>query len=518
MKSIKTLVSVMLMSVCAATVFTSCSDDRLDDDKNVKAPATTRSGETAQLKKSIGLCYFDFITPNDVTILDADTTQIAVSKAFADKMGITDFVNRPLGIWQNINQTAYMRRATAQKLLGDRYILTVAPTSIAELLNGHQAELSTVLYVNKNATQTRSGNFIEMSEYAAKYVDENSVYHPAAVRFIAMPGEEEITRGAVSDYGTYTPEQILSGEMYADTRFNPFKIAIDAVGDAFKYVDKVTRLDLLKISHRGNIITFHKEIGKDYSYKCGKEEGDTINVHAKCPIDFDLNYTFKLNAGISIFAKPRLHYFETCVDGTFGINPSLSVGFHKSLSVPADKQRQELARLGHYSFTFCIAGVPVTVDVEPHMYMVFTGKVEGQGYAKIEYKYAKSFKAGCCYDGNKWDKILDSKVVEDKFLMSAAQASFDAKAGIGFYLGVDVQLCKIIGPTLSIGPRLDASAHMSYDKNRADKKFLFKANVNVSVGGEIGAKLKFWKFDITDWHTGYTIYGPKTLWEYNKEV
>ena len=40
------------------------------------------------------MTYVDFITPDDVQILSADTTRISVSSAYAEKMGIKFFKDR----------------------------------------------------------------------------------------------------------------------------------------------------------------------------------------------------------------------------------------------------------------------------------------------------------------------------------------------------------------------------------------------------------------------------------------
>ena len=89
------------------------------------------------LQEPYGLSFYDFETTEDVTILNADTTQISVSKALADKMGIQSFLGHPMGIWDNPEHRAYLRRATKEKLEGDRYILQVIPSSIAEVLAGN---------------------------------------------------------------------------------------------------------------------------------------------------------------------------------------------------------------------------------------------------------------------------------------------------------------------------------------------------------------------------------------------
>ena len=108
-----------LFAATFAVSFTACTDDILNDnDQPVAAPDSA-----GQLLEAYGLTYQDFTAPNDVIILNADTTQISVSKNLADKVGITSFVNHPLGIWHQINQLPYARKATAEELVGDHFPL-----------------------------------------------------------------------------------------------------------------------------------------------------------------------------------------------------------------------------------------------------------------------------------------------------------------------------------------------------------------------------------------------------------
>ena len=107
MKKNSIMVKQVLMSIITAGIFTfgftSCSDDDpMSQDSAAANQEITSDGEG--ISKPIGLVYTDFITENDVQILNADTTEIAVSKALADKKGITNFVNHPMGIWQAFDQ------------------------------------------------------------------------------------------------------------------------------------------------------------------------------------------------------------------------------------------------------------------------------------------------------------------------------------------------------------------------------------------------------------------------------
>lgn len=151
----KFLVKQVLMSSLTAGIFafgfSSCADDDFESPVNNNAAdnAQVASNEDG-IRKPYGLVYTDFINSNDVQILNADTTMISVSKAYADKMGITDFVNHPMGIWQSLDERAYLRRATAQRLENGKYILNVVRSGLGEVLAGQDVVLNTGIYMNPN--------------------------------------------------------------------------------------------------------------------------------------------------------------------------------------------------------------------------------------------------------------------------------------------------------------------------------------------------------------------------------
>lgn len=179
MKNFKAIAAMLLLSISSTITFTSCQDDTLDDNKQKTAPESAQKA----LMEAYGLTFENFVTPNDVQILNADTTEISVNKALAEKLGITSFVNHPLGIWDAKNHMPYARKATAERLIGDRYILTVGSTTVAELIGNKKVTLNTSVYVNPNVTGNKTRAGIDMPSYAAKYMDENDVIHPAVILY-----------------------------------------------------------------------------------------------------------------------------------------------------------------------------------------------------------------------------------------------------------------------------------------------------------------------------------------------
>ena len=132
------------MSILTAGVFsfgfTACSDE-LDEGMGNDNNQMPEGAKTALLKP-YGLTFETFDSESDVKILNADTTQISVSKAYAEKLGYTTFVDHPLGIWHKKSQLPYSRVATAEKIVGDRYIPTVRPAGVETRRGQVQAGMS----------------------------------------------------------------------------------------------------------------------------------------------------------------------------------------------------------------------------------------------------------------------------------------------------------------------------------------------------------------------------------------
>jgi hypothetical protein len=524
MKTKKNLANMMFMSiVAAATVsFTACSDDVIDEQKNDNV---ITASQNSPLLEPAGLVYTDFITENDVTILTPDTTEISVSKAYADKMGIDNFVNRPMGIWDKKEHASYLRKATEQRLIGDRYILKVTRSSLAEVIGGRNLTLNTSLYYNPGAATTRAAS-TGMPEEAAKYIDENNIIHPAAITINSMPGEDAMTRGAVADYGTWTVEEIFNGEMDADTRWwNPFKAikekvidkVVDKVVEGYNYVKEKTAYTIDSDKNTYSILRHKSELKKEMKFECGPAESDTINVNFKCPIQFDVDYTLEVHAkgDVSSAWIPRLNYLETYFDGYFAVNPELKVGFSKDISLPKDKQRINLCKLGGIGVTFMIGVVPVHIDFDPSIYLKLTAALEGSAYVGLNYDFAAKFRAGVKYD-NGWNGIGNGEIVKNEFSLIKPTVELEAKAGVGLMFGVDVIIDKIAGPTLAMGPQVNAKATISYTRWMDAGKWDFKAQATAGCAGEFGAKIKVLGYELADWKRPFELGPQKTIFEYPK--
>ncbi|MBO7128520.1 MAG: hypothetical protein J6W05_01950 [Prevotella sp.] len=513
MKKNSILVKLVLMSTLTVGTmfgFTACSDD--SDLMKDSANAALEKDYNGPALAPLGLSFQDFITPNDVQILNADTTQISVSKALAEKLGIKSFVGHPMGIWQNMEDDSYMRKAVREQLVGDRYILNVVPASLAELLNGQSVRLSSDLYVNTDAQSVRSRAASEnIPEYAAKYIDEENMIHPMAVTILpSADGEQNPTRSGISAFGTFSTEDIMMARM-SGSRWWPWSEIKKAAKAVYDWTKDKTTYNIREYHRDKSLIQASTEFSKKIEFGVGKkkEKKDTFNVNVKVPIDFALNYTFILDAKGSLVSLPNLNRFETSVAGTFDFAPQVTLGFSKKFEIPDDKQRLKLHDFPTVKLKFSVGPVPVTIDIQPYLFLKFEAEVSGSAYMGVKYHYASHFKFGAAYT-NDWGLIKSYDTDENKVTMIPPTGQFKAHAGVGLMLGCDVIIEKLAGPKIAIGPKLTADAELKFSPDVKDS--YFKSSVDFGVVGEIGAKLKVWKWELADWQTevkfgkGYNIF------------
>ncbi|MBQ6768717.1 MAG: hypothetical protein IJP46_08660 [Prevotella sp.] len=499
----KNMVKSMFMSILTAGVFafgfTACSENDDVLGTGSKKGSTAEADAKTPALEPIGLSYQMFVTPEDVQILDADTTMISVNKALADKLGIESFVNHPMGIWQKMEDLPYLRRAVSQELQGDRYILKVIPATIAEVTNGRQFKLDTHAYVNPNAGTTRSGGDGSFSD---KYVDEEGTLHPVAImkHHNAHYGDEVVTRGNGDGWETYSAEEMVERYGQAET----------------STTRGFTSGNLIDYKKRGTILDVKTKLSKEFKQQWGgsDESKDSLNINVDIPIEFQLNYTFILDAGREYVVVPVLHEFEASVDGRFYFAPQVTIGFSKSLELPKDKRKIKIYEFDAVTFVFTIGYVPFSINLKPSIDLTLKAKVEGSVYTGVKYEYEKVFKAGVRYqEGCGWDAINNSKVKKNKISFITPRAEFNAEAGAGLYFGVAVMVDNVVGPTLAVGPEITAQAGLAIKPFEEDP-IDFSASLKVGLYGRVGAKLSVFGWDIAEWNTKFNIVPEKVLWKY----
>ena len=496
MKKNSVLVKQVLMSIVTAGIFsfsfafTSCSDDEFTNNVNNTEDGSDKIGNYADFEP-YGLTYHNFDGADDVKILNADTTEIAVKKSLADKLGITNFENHPLGIWDDPGHLAYGRKALEQQLVGDTYILKVKGVTAAELIGDKDAQLTTDWYVNTDeasvATRAADEN---IPEYAAKYIDNDGLIHPAVVQFTDPYGYDK-------DY--YVPG--IDEPSESQTRA--------AESGEFQYMTAEDMLSGTRGSIHPRLISFHNKVEFDKNIPLGKGSKDSINFEGEIPVDFELNYFLTLDGGIKwkwFIPYPTIKKFETGVDGEFGFHPNATIGFKGQCSLPEDMQEVTLAKFKGFTYTFMIGVVPVTVTIDPALKLKLDGSVTAKASLGFSYDYSNKFKAGIRWQG-KWSTISEFEELEDKFTFCEPQVSFGAKAGVGLFMTASTMIYGVVGPELGIGPHLGAEANVTVTPDGVD----WNAEVKLNVQAWAGAKIEILGWELAEWSTTFDIIGPWTL-------
>ena len=504
--------SLLMTATMLATtaVFTACSSD---DDSPKNDPNVIIAGENDPLGEPIGLVYTDFLTPNDVTH-NADTTELHISKALADKKGITNFVNRPMGIWDQKEHRAYLRRATEQRLVDDHYVLKVVRSSVAEVTHGQEMALNTGIYYNPKRMVSRGGltRASQGDPMADKYIDDDNVIHPAAITVQMKSDAPADARALTRASGDGNSATFTIEELYT----NPPSGAngwFDWLEDLWEEIVEATSYDW-DDDHTISLISTSAVISKDFKFDMGGDPGDTITLRFRCPIDFDLDYTLNIRSHGSIETAfvPIPSYLETYIDGYLEANPQLRIGFSKTITLPEDKQRITLFSFSGVGFTFMIGPVPLTIDLDPSVYLKFTSELSGNAYFGVQYDIATKFKAGVKYDGNSWSGIAEGEKVKDEFSFINPKLSLSYLGGVGLFFGVDVIIEKVAGPSFNVGPQVTVDAQLSYQIG--DDHVNASIEGTAGIGGEAGAKIKIFGFEVAEWDTSFDI-GPQwTIFKY----
>ncbi len=443
--------------------------------------------------EAYGLTYHNFDGTDDVKILNADTTKIAVKKSLADKLGIKTFVNHPIGIWDAPSHLAFGRKAVEEQLEGDTYILTVTKVTVAELIGDKVAQLSTDIYVNKN--------FKGSSDLSAKYTDDDGKIHPAVVQMTDPYGYDKGYHLEGDKHSTRQLEAIEKGEYEYQTAEDLFAKRPNG-------------------SWSMRIISMHDKIEFDHDIPLGKDSGDSINIAGEIPIDFELNYFLTFDPEVywehwwTVIPDLIVRKFETGIEGEFGFHPSATIGFKKQIKLPEDKGKVKLASFNGFSFSFMVGPVPVTVVVQPGIYLQIDASASGAVQFGFAYNYANSFKAGIRYDyGKGWKNISNYEVTENEFDFILPEIDFKAEAGIAIFMAAAAKIYDVAGPELGIGPRLGAEAELTISPDGVD----YKQEVNMRLQAWAGAKIEVLGYELAEWSTRFDLAGPWTILKYPEE-
>ncbi len=505
MKKFSVKVKQVLMSTLSTAIiamsFASCADE-ID---SINASADSQSpprGAKTELLEAYGLTFHNFTNPDDVTIVDADTTQLSISKAYAEKMGIKSFKGHPMGIWHRAENLPYLRKCTGEKIVGDRIIIDVEGATPAEVLGQKAIELKSQIYVNQddNAVKTRAASD-NIPEYAAKYIDADNVIHPAYVHLTDPYGYDK-------DY--HTPDDPVSEAMTrAAAEGNYMYMTADEIAAS------KTRWGC-----HNSLLHFKNKLEKQFDFPIGKNSKDSLYLKFTTDMEFGLNYFITLNGGMKwmgILPVPYLKKFEAGVDGEFKFNAQMAAGWEKKWELDKDKYRWELMDFPGYTFTFMVGPIPVAIASTPHLDFALDGEVGGAIETNFSYEYHNKFKGGFGYeDGRGFYPIKDFDEIANDFDMDPTNFSIEARAGVGLYLCCDLKIYGLAGPKLGVGPRLGAEFKAETSLARAEASV--QAKVELTARAVIGAKVEVLGYELADQTFTWDLFDPWLIWKYNWQV
>lgn len=113
--------------------------------------------------------------------------------------------------------------------------------------------------------------------------------------------------------------------------------------------------------------------------------------------------------------------------------------------------------------------------------------------------------------------ISNGEIVKNSFDYIKPTAAFSFEAQPGLMFGVDVIVDKVAGPKLAIGPRLKFKAELSYTRWVDGGSWDFNAEASAGLGGEFGAKVKVFGWELAEWKYPFDIGKQKPIFKYPEE-
>lgn len=475
----------VLLPLFVGFMVVACSDDD-NSGNNDDDPSTSPA--------AVSLTYHNFVDANDVIILDADTTQISVSKALADKLGVDSFEGRPMAIWQKVSCLPFIRRVVTERLEADRYILTVDNSaSLADVIpEDTEAYLDTRIFVNHDAANAKARAFAGsenlVDDVSVRYMDGDTI-HPAVILYTDPRG--------------YDSDAFMLDDDETDTQNSLLQSQIPPM-DEYEYS---TAESLDSADADWGIINTNTNLNAN------------IKLDSKADVSVGIKIPIEARANVKIVIKRKkvvkLKEFDMGVYGGFAFRPEVNIGFAKAYSIPKDKGTKRLADFPAYTAVFMVGVVPVWVKFNTGIIFRIDGTLTGSVNTGFTYRYENDFKAGVKYDG-KWSAYGEYNSKENKFAMNAINANAQLNTGVGVYLSVDAMLYGFAGPEIAVGPRLGLTANANVNiPTSGTPTSHFDAKLAFGLKALIGAKLKVWKWTLADWNTTFAISPEWEIWKYS---
>lgn len=498
------LAAIFFCGLTAASL-TACSSS--DDDSSSGGNPEEEKPDTTILS----LTYHNFITPDDVTILDSDTTKLSVSKALIDKMGAKQLKGRRLAVWQKVSRLPFFRGIVSAQLSGDRYLLDLKRISLEEFMKGIKIKFKNDMYYNGAASTTRSitrsdGTRGEVTDISARYTDPEGFVHPAAVLFTDLDMKDKSYVYVPTGFDDEDDPVFTDPE---HRRSMLTRAASDFDGD----------YDYITPEQGGNfsaeVLDMSMTLEKKFNFG-----GDPKDTTKKGPIVVSLKIPTKTKAnlwGDVDFGILGLEYVGFRLTGTMDCTPEVKIGLSKKFELPEKYKSIKLLDLPGKAFVVMAGPVPIVFFVSPALYFRPLLEVQGSLETGFSYNWKGTFECGVSWsDTNGFMNYAQGKTGGEGFKYTPPQVTAELKAGAMLVVGANATLYKVAGPGIYVGPKAELKAKMTYAPYAAEgKRFTCSGSADLSVATIMDLKIDaFGVKEIAKWETEYTLYGPKNIWKY----
>lgn len=498
-KNILWMIAAILFCNLMAVSLTACSSS--DDDSSSGGNPEEEKPDTTILS----LTYHNFITPNDVTILDSDTMKLSVSKALIDKMGATQLKGRRLAVWQKVSRLPFFRGIVGAELSGDRYLLDLKRISIAEFMKGLSFKYKNEMYYNSAASTTRSitrsdGTRNEVTDLSARYTDPEGYVHPAAVLFTDLSMKDKSYAYVPTGYDAEDDPVFTDTE---HTRSMITRAASDFDGD----YDFVTPEQGGNFSV--NVIDVSTVLKKKLKFNFSP---DSLIVKINVPVKANVNLW-----GDADFGFFGLDFIGFSLCGSLEFSPEVLLGFSKGYELPEDLRKIKVVDIPAKSFVLLIGPVPIIIGAKPALYIRPYFLFDASANLGFSYDWKGQFDVGASWDEDKgFDPYKFGYTYGDGFKFIPPQLTAKLKASFGVAIGGEVTLFHVAGPEIYTGPKVELESNMKFSplEPDPDKMFSFNAKADFSLTSDVSFKIGALGVNLATWNTSFTCLGPYNIWKY----
>ena len=414
--------------------------------------------------------------------MDSDTTKIEINEGLLKYLQISELKEGDvLNIWENIDCPPYIRVIDEVERSPSGYIVTTHAGNIGDIFHSFEGCFDTELFSDISdrpfRSIARSGDLTDDYQYVdgeddfEQFVDEDGKIHP----FI----------------------------FYTQDENNPNEFDYELAEKEYDEMIEDMLTSRVSWSKTWHIINVHKNHINIYPEK--DENSTPFGI-------FVTEGEFQAKADLEIYFQYNLlssNRFWAKMQGNININAPIHLRF-------AGKQIKSEKEIPVFEFApiftaFAVGPFVLPVVIRNGFIFKYHGAINANLSMMIPFYYNSSFESGPKYDGGQWSyfKQFDWNAGIDHDRLSVVPAAnLSLEAGVGFYFHTGAYLGSAVGPFFEIGPQAEVAANAGIVGNEV----LFNTKGVISIGGEVGAEIKIWKFDVGKIKIPYKLI-HKDLWD-----